>query len=361
MHRRPGHHGHDHVDRAVPSGGRHLRPASGLGGRFARGHRHRAHRSGPPSIEAGVEAWPLGRPAVPRDGGGQRQPTRPCSAASPRPAPRSPACRHHRARSPGPWPPPPDWPPDPRRRRRHHRQDHLRLRRRLAGHRGHRPGGRRPHGPAGRRHHRHGGGPAAPAPIRPGRGHGRRRTREPGPPPPPTWWEATTAPPTCPACWPPRDGTHFTTVARLPVPVRYPAVVAAGGMVYCFGGPDGLVRQLPHGHRRHPADRPGHPPDHRGGPPPPGPLRRRRHRPRRHRLRGRRPEPRRAHPDPDHRLRPVVGQGAPRRPPPPGHRVRRLRHGGVGTPAPSGTWWGARSPPRPGPTRPGWPRARSAR
>ena len=32
------------------------------------------------------------------------------------------------------------------------------------------------------------------------------------------------------------DGTHFTTVARLSVPVRYPAVVAAGGMVYCFGG-----------------------------------------------------------------------------------------------------------------------------
>ena len=32
------------------------------------------------------------------------------------------------------------------------------------------------------------------------------------------------------------DGTHFTTVARLAIPVRYPAVVAAGGMVYCFGG-----------------------------------------------------------------------------------------------------------------------------
>ena len=32
------------------------------------------------------------------------------------------------------------------------------------------------------------------------------------------------------------DGTHFTTVARLSIPVRYPAVVAAGGMVYCFGG-----------------------------------------------------------------------------------------------------------------------------
>ncbi len=32
------------------------------------------------------------------------------------------------------------------------------------------------------------------------------------------------------------DGTHFSTVATLPVPVRYPAVVAAGGMIYAFGG-----------------------------------------------------------------------------------------------------------------------------
>ncbi len=32
------------------------------------------------------------------------------------------------------------------------------------------------------------------------------------------------------------DGTHFTTVASLAVPVRYPAVVAAGGMLYTFGG-----------------------------------------------------------------------------------------------------------------------------
>ena len=32
------------------------------------------------------------------------------------------------------------------------------------------------------------------------------------------------------------DGRHFTTVATLPVPVRYPAVVAAGGMIYAFGG-----------------------------------------------------------------------------------------------------------------------------
>jgi len=32
------------------------------------------------------------------------------------------------------------------------------------------------------------------------------------------------------------DGTHFTTVARLPVPVRYPAVVADGGAIYAFGG-----------------------------------------------------------------------------------------------------------------------------
>jgi len=32
------------------------------------------------------------------------------------------------------------------------------------------------------------------------------------------------------------NGTGFTTVASLPVPVRYPAVVADGGMVYAFGG-----------------------------------------------------------------------------------------------------------------------------
>jgi len=32
------------------------------------------------------------------------------------------------------------------------------------------------------------------------------------------------------------NGTAFTTVASLPVPVRYPAVVADGGLVYAFGG-----------------------------------------------------------------------------------------------------------------------------
>jgi outer membrane protein assembly factor BamB len=32
------------------------------------------------------------------------------------------------------------------------------------------------------------------------------------------------------------DGTHFTPVGTLPVPVRYPAVVAFGGMIYAFGG-----------------------------------------------------------------------------------------------------------------------------
>jgi len=32
------------------------------------------------------------------------------------------------------------------------------------------------------------------------------------------------------------DGRHFTTAATLPVPVRYPAVVADGGMVYALGG-----------------------------------------------------------------------------------------------------------------------------
>ncbi len=32
------------------------------------------------------------------------------------------------------------------------------------------------------------------------------------------------------------DGTHFTTVATLPAPVRYPAVVAEGDRLYAFGG-----------------------------------------------------------------------------------------------------------------------------
>lgn len=32
------------------------------------------------------------------------------------------------------------------------------------------------------------------------------------------------------------DATHFATVADLPVPVRYPAVVADAGMIYAFGG-----------------------------------------------------------------------------------------------------------------------------
>jgi outer membrane protein assembly factor BamB len=32
------------------------------------------------------------------------------------------------------------------------------------------------------------------------------------------------------------DGVHFTSVVKLRVPVRYPAVVADGGMVYAFGG-----------------------------------------------------------------------------------------------------------------------------
>ncbi len=35
------------------------------------------------------------------------------------------------------------------------------------------------------------------------------------------------------------DGTHFTSVANLPVPVRYPAVVALGGHVFAFGGQTG--------------------------------------------------------------------------------------------------------------------------
>ena len=35
------------------------------------------------------------------------------------------------------------------------------------------------------------------------------------------------------------DGTHFASVATLPVPVRYPAVVALGGNVFSFGGQTG--------------------------------------------------------------------------------------------------------------------------
>jgi N-acetylneuraminic acid mutarotase len=36
--------------------------------------------------------------------------------------------------------------------------------------------------------------------------------------------------------WATRDGRHFTVVARLPQPVRYPAVAALGADVYAFGG-----------------------------------------------------------------------------------------------------------------------------
>jgi hypothetical protein len=32
------------------------------------------------------------------------------------------------------------------------------------------------------------------------------------------------------------DGTHYTSVANLTVPVRYPAVIAQGGLIYVFGG-----------------------------------------------------------------------------------------------------------------------------
>jgi N-acetylneuraminic acid mutarotase len=36
--------------------------------------------------------------------------------------------------------------------------------------------------------------------------------------------------------WSTRDGSHFTVVAHLPQPVRYPAVAALGTNVYAFGG-----------------------------------------------------------------------------------------------------------------------------
>ncbi len=32
------------------------------------------------------------------------------------------------------------------------------------------------------------------------------------------------------------DGRRFSTVARLPVPVRYPAVAGSGHTIYVFGG-----------------------------------------------------------------------------------------------------------------------------
>ena len=35
------------------------------------------------------------------------------------------------------------------------------------------------------------------------------------------------------------DGSHFTSVANLPVPVRYPAVTSLGGHVFAFGGQTG--------------------------------------------------------------------------------------------------------------------------
>lgn len=38
------------------------------------------------------------------------------------------------------------------------------------------------------------------------------------------------------AVWATRDGRHFTVVAHLPQPVRYPAVAALGANVYAFGG-----------------------------------------------------------------------------------------------------------------------------
>ena len=33
-----------------------------------------------------------------------------------------------------------------------------------------------------------------------------------------------------------RDGRHFRVAARLPVPVRYAAMAAAGGLIWVFGG-----------------------------------------------------------------------------------------------------------------------------
>ena len=80
-----------------------------------------------------------------------------------------------------------------------------------------------------------GGRPAPSAPFGPGHRHASRPDRWPRAPPP-MWSAATTGPTTCPSVLATTDGTHFTTVARLPVPVRYPAVVADAGRIYAFGG-----------------------------------------------------------------------------------------------------------------------------
>ena len=214
--------------------------------------------------------------------------------------------------------------------------------------------------PTGRRH-RHGGGPAAPAPVRPGRGH--RDVRERGTGATTTaylvgGYDGTTY---LPGVLATTDGTHFTTVATLPVPVRYPAVVADGGMVYAFGGQtaspgsattatDAIQTIDPATHR---ATVVGHLPQ--------AALRRRGLPHRRDHLRGRGPGPRRSDPDPDQRLRARPRPGArtpgssPRPTPspatPPWDRARRR----------SGTWWVARWPPSRAPTRPAWPRDRSSR
>ena len=125
----------------------------------------------------------------------------------------------------------------PRRRRGHPRHHHLR-------------GGRRarrtrwppsspwppspsdgPAGPGGD-HRRHGRRPAPLPPFRPGGRHRRR----PDTARRPTWWAGTPAPPICPSVLATTDGIHYTTVADLTVPVRYPAVVADDGLLYSFGG-----------------------------------------------------------------------------------------------------------------------------
>lgn len=47
---------------------------------------------------------------------------------------------------------------------------------------------------------------------------------------------ASTGPAPQASVWATRDGRHFTVVAHLPQPVRYPAVAALGPDVYVFGG-----------------------------------------------------------------------------------------------------------------------------
>ena len=122
------------------------------------------------------------------------------------------------------------------------------------------------------------------------------------------------------------DGTHFTIAARLPIPVRYPAVVADAGHIYAFGGQvsspgaataatDDIQMIDPVTHRAI-----------SGRSPAATPLRRVGLRPRREHLCGRRAGPRGGDPHPDRGLRAGHQTGTRRRPSPPSRCLRRIGH-----------------------------------